>query len=216
VKIELRNLWFARLQRDGDSSSSEVWGQSLSFAAPDRICFVGGSGTGKTTLLHTIYGICPYLATDSTLMVDGRDVCELTEPEWSRIRCEKMAMAFQDLRLFPHLTGLENILLKAALTNVTAIDDILTWAAQIGMSDALQRPCAAMSLGEQQRVAVLRALCQPFSWLLLDEPFSHVDDETTGLMCELLVARCAEQDAGLIVTSLGGTCRFIGTREYCL
>ena len=67
----------------------------------------------------------------------------------------------------------------------------------------MERKCQTLSYGQQQRVAIVRALCQPFEWLLLDEPFSHLDEQNSTIALELIQEVCAAHNAGLIVTSLG-------------
>jgi ABC-type phosphate/phosphonate transport system ATPase subunit len=93
--------------------------------------------------------------------------------------------------------------LKLALTNKVTLAQAEQWLARLGLEGFLDRKCQTLSYGQQQRVAIVRALCQPFEWLLLDEPFSHLDEQNANIALELIQEVCASQNAGLIVTSLG-------------
>ena len=73
----------------------------------------------------------------------------------------------------------------------------------MGIDHLLQQSCATLSYGQRQRVAIIRALCQPFDFLLLDEPFSHLDEANTEAAFQLIEQVCAEQKAGFILVSLG-------------
>jgi len=73
----------------------------------------------------------------------------------------------------------------------------------LGVASILNQSCGTMSYGQRQRIAIIRALCQPFDYLLLDEPFSHLDEANVKAACALIRAVCAEQNAGYILVSLG-------------
>ena len=119
------------------------------------------------------------------------------------MRQEDFSIVFQNLRLFPLLTGLENILVKNALTKTKSQKEIEIMANQLGVFDILNQKTETMSYGQRQRIAIIRALCQPFSFLLLDEPFSHLDDDNIKIACELINTSIVENQAGLLLVSLG-------------
>jgi ABC-type lipoprotein export system ATPase subunit len=154
-------------------------------------------------LVHLIYGLRKDY--DGTLTLHGNNAQDNDLEAWANLRQTKLSIVFQDLRLFLNLTGLENIQLKANLTNTTSLDEILRMAKHLGVSDYLNRPCATLSYGQRQRIAIIRALCQPFEWLMLDEPFSHLDTENIRLATELIEEKLAAQNAGLIIVTLGDT-----------
>lgn len=109
---------------------------------------------------------------------------------------------FQDLRLFPALTALENIELKAMLTKTTHQAEIDEMAEQLGLHKLLSQTCQTLSQGEKQRIAIIRALSQPFQWIILDEPFSHLDEENTRLAADLILRYAQRKNAGLIALQL--------------
>ena len=86
-------------------------------------------------------------------------------------------MLFQELRLFTELTAWENIQLKNSLTGYKSKKEIKVWFEMFGIADKWDTPVGKMSFGQQQRVALVRALCQPFDFIFLDEPISHLDEE---------------------------------------
>ncbi len=186
---------------------SEVWDTDLSFEKGKRYLISAASGKGKSTLLHVMYG----LRTDYTgeIQIDKKSVHGFNLEDWAMIRQQRLSLVFQDLRLFPDLTGLENIQLKKQLTpNYTPSISIEIMATQLGMQDLLLQTCGTMSYGQQQRIAIIRALQQPFDFLLLDEPFSHLDDDNIKAASKLIDAIVKEQQAGFILVSLGDTYHF--------
>ena len=119
------------------------------------------------------------------------------------IRKCSISMLFQELRLFTELTAWENVQLKNSLTGFKSKKEIKAWFEQFGIADKWDTPIAKMSFGQQQRVALVRALCQPFDFIFLDEPISHLDEENGRIMSRILVEEADRQGAGIIVTSIG-------------
>jgi putative ABC transport system ATP-binding protein len=109
---------------------------------------------------------------------------------------------FQDLCLFPELTAMENVQLKNMLTNFKSDSEIEQMLASLLPVEKRNQPVATLSLGQRQRVAAVRALCQPMHFLLLDEPFSHLDNETAKAVADIMEKEIEKQGAGLIVTAL--------------
>lgn len=81
--------------------------------------------------------------------------------------------------------------------------EILSFFEQLGIADKLNVKAGKLSFGQQQRVAFIRALCQPFDFLFLDEPISHLDDDNSRIMGELIMGEAKAQGAGVIATSIG-------------
>ena len=123
--------------------------------------------------------------------------------ELAIMRKAKLAMVFQDLRLFPQLTALENILIKNSLTEYKTADEIGQMAARLNVVDILEQKPTTLSYGQQQRIALIRALCQPFDYLLLDEPFSHLDEANIRQAGGLIDEELKATGSGLIIVSLG-------------
>ena len=119
------------------------------------------------------------------------------------MRCRSLSVLFQDLRLFEELTVEENIALKNDLTHFQSEARIEELLAAAGMADKRTTPVGRLSFGQQQRVAFVRALCQPFDFMLLDEPVSHLDAVNGRILAQLLTDEARRQGAGILVTSVG-------------
>lgn len=111
--------------------------------------------------------------------------------------------SFSGTSYFPRTTALENILLKICLTNYKKNKEIITLFEAIGIPDKINERAGKLSFGQQQRVAFIRSLCQPFDFIFLDEPISHLDNENSVIMSALLMEEAGKQGAGVIVTSIG-------------
>jgi ABC-type lipoprotein export system ATPase subunit len=185
----------------GNIPPSEVWNTNLTLNKGERYIVEAPSGKGKSTFLGIIFGSRRDFK--GNVSFDEMNVASISKSDWSSIRSEKISMLFQELRLFEMLTVRENLELKLALTNKVTLSQVEEWLARLGLEGFLDRKCQTLSFGQQQRVAIVRALCQPFEWLLLDEPFSHLDEQNANIALELIQEVCASQNAGLIVTSLG-------------
>jgi ABC-type lipoprotein export system ATPase subunit len=110
---------------------------------------------------------------------------------------------FQDYRLFPELTAVENVMLKSQLTGYCSESEVRAMLTRLGLAGHIDRPCATLSLGQQQRVAFVRALAQPCDFILLDEPISHLDEQNALEMANMLRERQQRDGIGVIVTSIG-------------
>jgi ABC-type lipoprotein export system ATPase subunit len=182
-------------------ASSNIWATDLKLIKGKRYLVTAPSGKGKSTFLHALYGLRKDY--EGTVRFDNQNVNDLKLNDWADIRQEKVAIVFQDLRLFLNLSGWDNLLLKSELTTVKSKTDIEEMAEYLGVASILNQSCGTMSYGQRQRIAIIRALCQPFDYLLLDEPFSHLDEANVKAACDLIRAVCAEQNAGYILVSLG-------------
>ena len=105
--------------------------------------------------------------------------------------------------MFPELTAWENVDIKNKLTGHQTKEQILTWFEMLGISDKLNAKMGRISFGQQQRVALIRALCQPVDFLFVDEPISHLDDANSAIMGEIMVEEARKLGAGIIATSIG-------------
>jgi ABC-type lipoprotein export system ATPase subunit len=141
----------------------------------------------------------------------------LHEDRLAELRQRQVSIIFQDLRLFPNLTARENIELKRVLQEPyydAGMIDIM--AETLGVGHVLQQKAGLCSYGEQQRIAIIRALIQPFSWLIMDEPFSHLDKANTHKAARLIEEECRKRNAGLVITDLDDDENFAYTKEYKL
>lgn len=186
---------------DRDAIVSEVWHRDLTFEKGKRYLIEAASGTGKSSLCSYIYGYRNDY--QGIINFDARNIRSLSVAEWVNVRRHSLSLLFQELRLFPELTALENVLLKNQLTGHKKKKDILSLFRATGLADKVHEKAGRLSLGQQQRVAFVRCLCQPFDFILLDEPVSHLDDSNNGILSRLLQEEAAKQGAGIIVTSIG-------------
>ena len=105
--------------------------------------------------------------------------------------------------MFPELTAMENVEIKNKLTGFQKKDVIRGWFEQLGIADKMDAKIGQMSFGQQQRVAMIRTLCQPFDFVFVDEPISHLDDTNSAIMGDILITEAKRQGAGVIATSIG-------------
>lgn len=187
-----------------DTSGSEVW-ESESVLFEQGKCYIleAPSGRGKTSLLSVIYGIRKDY--QGTVLLDNKSVAQFSWKEWSTLRKNKLSYIFQGLELFESLTARENILLKNSITGFQPPHRIEKMAQTLGIEDFMDRKAGILSFGQQQRVAIIRALCQPFNFLLADECFSHMDLQNSQNAYKLIQEECSAQGAGLLLTSLNDT-----------
>ena len=124
---------------------------------------------------------------------------------WIDLRRHSLSLLFQELRLFPELTAWENVMIKNNLTLTGYKNDkeIEAFFEQLGIADKKNSLLGKMSFGQQQRVAFIRALCQPFDFIFLDEPISHLDQENGHILSSILLKEAESRGAGVIVTSIG-------------
>ena len=186
---------------DRDAITSDVWHQDLVLRKGERYLIEAASGTGKSSLCSYLYGYRHDY--QGIINFDEQNICSLSIHEWVELRKHSLSMLFQELRIFPELTALENIQLKNRLTNYKKKKKILAFFEMLGISDKVNEKAGKLSFGQQQRVAFIRALCQPFDFIFLDEPISHLDDDNGTLMGRILTEEAEQQGAGVIVTSIG-------------
>jgi ABC-type lipoprotein export system ATPase subunit len=187
--------------KEQNIGSSEVWKTELQIPDKKKIFLSAPSGKGKTTFQLMLYGIRKDY--EGIVKMNGEDISTFDLNKWSEIRQNKLSIIFQDLRLFPDLTALENIELKNNLTNHKTKEQIVHMAEHLGVADFLKKKAGILSYGQRQRMAIIRAMCQPFELLLMDEPFSHLDKANIEKACELISSETAQNGAGYIIASLG-------------
>ena len=186
---------------DRNSVTSDVWHQDLFFRKGEMYLIEAASGTGKSSLCSYIYGYRNDY--QGIINFDETNIKAYSVKQWVDLRKHSLSMLFQDLRIFTELTALENVQLKNNLTGCKKKKEILSFFEQLGIADKINVKAGKLSFGQQQRVAFIRALCQPFDFLFLDEPISHLDDDNSRIMGELIIAEAKAQGAGVIATSIG-------------
>lgn len=187
-----------------------IWGNTAKLESGKKILLNASSGKGKSTFSMTVFGIRKDY--DGTILYDGRDIKTFSVDEWVEIRQRKISTVFQDLQLFHKLTVAENLQLKNQLTDFKTEQEIKALLTELEIDHKWNDPCGLLSMGQQQRVAIVRSLCQPFSWLILDEPFSHLDERNSLRCLSMIDTECNRQKAGFVLTSLDDDNRF--TYDY--
>lgn len=180
---------------------SDIWHREVSFKKGNTYLIEAASGTGKSSLCSFLYGY----RSDYQGMIcfDGENIKNLNVKQWVELRRKHLSILFQELRLFPELTALENVKLKNGLTGYCKTKEIKAWFERLGIADKTDQKAGLMSWGQQQRVAFVRALCQPLDFILLDEPISHLDDGNGKIMADILNEELTKRGATAILTSIG-------------
>ncbi len=207
--IELHKIKPFPLVENGISPTSDIFNfESVTFGASGRMFEKGEkylvtapSGKGKSTMLHLMYGLRNDY--EGCIKIEGKDIKTLNYDDWADIRQKKLSIVFQDLRLFLNLTARENIVLKRDLTDTPSVSEVDNMCEQLGIAPFMNQKCETLSYGQRQRVAIIRALCQPFDMLLLDELFSNLDTDNIKIATGLINTACEKNKAGLILVSLG-------------
>ena len=184
-----------------DGIHSDIWQQDITLECGKRYLISAESGTGKSSMCSYIYGYRQDYS--GTIAFDGQDIRSLTIAQWCDIRQRHIAYLPQDMRLFSELTALENVELKNGLTGFKSQEEIRRLFEQMGIADKMDSLAGKLSIGQQQRVAIIRTLCQPCDFIMLDEPVSHLDDENNRIVADLITQEATRQGAGVIATSVG-------------
>lgn len=196
------------------TQSSDVWLKNFTATSSEYISIQAPSGTGKTTLVHFLYG----LRTDfeGNIFWNKKDLRKFSAEEIAALRAKELSVIFQDMRLFPELTAWENIELKRGITNTISEAEANDWMQQLGIGDKKKSLAKTLSYGEQQRLAIIRSLLQPFSFLLMDEPFSHLDNKNTAIAASLILQIVQRNNAGLLLADLDENNFFPYQKTYML
>ena len=168
--------------------------------AGEQVVLLGRSGGGKTTLLHGISGIT---SIDSgEIRFFDQELTKFSEPMWDRFRASNIGYVFQTFNLLPAFTALENVLLGMSFAKDAPDHKYANWLLKrVGLGHRLDHKPDQMSVGEQQRVAVARALANRPRLLLADEPTANIDPANQQGIVSLIKEACGESDIGLILVT---------------
>jgi putative ABC transport system ATP-binding protein len=195
-------------------NASEVWRKDLTFNKGEYVKIVAPSGSGKSSLMHFLYGLRNEY--NGSILYNSQNIRQYTAEDFAAYRKDHVSMVFQDLRLFPEQTVYENIELKRQLNPFHPTEKIKEMAERLGIGNKLASKARICSYGEQQRVAIIRALMQPYDFLLLDEPFSHLDDINSQNAMQLMLEESKLRNAAIIFADLERIDYFPFTRLYHL
>jgi putative ABC transport system ATP-binding protein len=168
--------------------------------AGEQVVIMGRSGCGKTTMLHVIAGIS---SPDSGMvMLDGWDVPLMPEAERDRFRAQRIGYVFQTFNLLPGFTALENVLVSMRFAGRRTDRERATQLLErVGLGHRTTHKPPMLSVGEQQRVAVARALANQPKLLLADEPTANVDSGHQQQIVDLLRGACREENVALVLVT---------------
>ncbi|HEY3065896.1 MAG TPA: ABC transporter ATP-binding protein [Methylomirabilota bacterium] len=198
--VELRGV--TKVYREGESERVVLRGVDVSVARGEFLALLGRSGSGKSTLLNLISGIDA--PTTGDILVDGTAVALLSESERTRFRRHRIGFVFQFFNLIPTLTVLENLLLPLEMigrAGAAARAEAETLLHEVALADRRRAYPDRLSGGEQQRIAVARALVHDPELILADEPTGNLDGESAGVVLALLARLSRERKKTVIAAT---------------
>jgi putative ABC transport system ATP-binding protein len=195
-------------------NKSGVWNSNVTISPGTYTFIQAPSGTGKTTLIHLLYGLRKDY--EGEIKWGSHGLAHTDNEILAGLRSQNISVIFQDMRLFPELTAWENIEIKRRLTNTVTEQQAEAWMGRLGIKDKKKSLGSTLSYGEQQRIAIIRALLQPFEWLLMDEPFSHLDHANIDKARALILEVVQQHKAGMILADLDENTYFPYTQTIVL
>ena len=192
----------AKHYRQGDRDVAALSGVSLDVAAGAFLAVMGASGSGKSTLLHLMAGLTK--SDSGTVRVNGQDLGGMNDTQLTLFRRRSIGLVFQSFNLIPTLTADENIALplmldgKSPQESKIKVDELLEI---LGLTRRRHHRPDAMSGGEQQRVAIGRALVTNPAVLLADEPTGNLDSANSRAVCELLRDLSAMRNTTIVMVT---------------
>ena len=173
---------------------------SFHIDAGELVALEGQSGSGKSTLLNVISGISR--PDSGHVLISGLDIVKLAESQRDRLRADRVGLIFQQFNLLPGFTALENVLVAMNFGSTVADKGRAeTLLESVGLADRLHHKPAALSIGQQQRVAVARALANRPRILLADEPTASIDPAHQQQVIDLLQTTCQDENVALLVVT---------------
>ncbi|MXY34224.1 MAG: ABC transporter ATP-binding protein [Boseongicola sp. SB0676_bin_33] len=174
-------------------------GVSMSLDTGEVVALTGESGSGKSTLLHVIAGLEP---TDGgSVLFNGKDMCCMDDAGRAALRRNSIGVVFQQFNLIPSLSVGQNLAFHARLAGRGASVDLPTLATSLGLADHLAKFPEDLSGGEQQRVAIGRAIASEPKLVLADEPTGNLDETTGQAVFDLLLALSRRTEAALLIAT---------------
>ncbi|MDP6962652.1 MAG: ABC transporter ATP-binding protein [Planctomycetota bacterium] len=169
----------------------------LEIAAGEKVALVGESGSGKTTLLNLVSGLVN--ADSGEININGQDICQLSEARRDKFRANNIGYLFQSFHLLDGYTALENVELGMLFADGAAKrEHAKLELSRLGLDNRLHHYPGQLSMGQQARVALARAIANHPQLILADEPTGALDTSTAGEVLDLLFEKNAEHNATLI------------------
>lgn len=185
----------------GEAAITAIGGVSVGIDAGEFVAIMGASGSGKSTLLSMLGGLNS--PTSGRLRVEGVDVFALTSDERADFRKKSIGFVFQNFHLLPYLTLAENVMLPLAIVHMSKKEKLsaaVDALARVGLADKASRLPNQISGGEQERVAIARAVVNHPPIILADEPTGNLDSHTGAEIMKLLAALNNEGITVIMVT----------------
>ncbi|MFL9845827.1 ABC transporter ATP-binding protein [Flavobacterium rhizosphaerae] len=183
------------------------YGKDTNFNFPDiktaegqSLLITGGSGRGKTTLLHILGGLLKPIS--GRVLVGGTDITQLSEKKLDHFRGQNIGLVLQQSFFVASLNVLDNVVLAAWLANgKKPFDEAKELLAQLGLGEQWHKLPSQLSIGQQQRVSIARALINKPKLLLADEPTSSLDDENALIVADMLDGLAKQFGSALIIVT---------------
>ncbi len=198
--VRIADVW--KLYRLGDEVVQAVRGASFEVRRGEFVCLMGPSGSGKSTLLHLLGGLDR--PTRGSIEIEGRPTKDLTESQFAELRHSKVGFVFQSFNLIPFLSAVENVelpLIFEPIERSSLRHRALGLLEMVGLSHRVDHTPARLSGGEQQRVAVARALISQPSVIFADEPTANLDRRSGSEVLQILTDLCASSQLAVIAST---------------
>jgi putative ABC transport system ATP-binding protein len=213
MQLAIRNL-LPSYFNESSAQTSDIWRKDLVFEKSELIKIVAPSGTGKSSFINFLYGARNDY--QGTINYAEKNIRSFSAEELAAFRKDHISIVFQDMRLFADQTAEQNLEIKRQLNPYHPPEKIKEMAERLGIGERLSFQCSTCSYGEQQRIAIIRSLMQPFDILLLDEPFSHLDQNNSEKAMELMLEESRARNAAIIFVDLERFDPFPFTRLFHL
>lgn len=198
--VRIADVW--KLYRLGEEVVQAVRGASFEVRRGEFVCLMGPSGSGKSTLLHLLGGLDR--PTRGSIEIEGRPTKDLTESQFAELRHSKVGFVFQSFNLIPFLSAVENVelpLIFEPIERSSLRHRALGLLEMVGLSHRVDHTPARLSGGEQQRVAVARALISQPSVIFADEPTANLDRRSGSEVLQILTDLCAGSQLAVIAST---------------
>jgi putative ABC transport system ATP-binding protein len=197
MKVSIKNI--NKHFQQGKNTIHVLNDVNLEIKSGEIIALLGKSGSGKTTMLSLLAGLDR--PDHGSILVDDLDITKISEEKLCDFRAKTLGIVFQQFHLIPHLTAFENVLLSFEINGREDKESAMMWLEMVGLKDRAHHYPSMLSGGEQQRVAMARALAFGPPLLLADEPTGNLDVETGKSIIDILFKMVREKKTTMILVT---------------